>query len=469
MKKQHTTQTKTSGHDRPSQANTQSKTSAAPAIHPMLHLQHQVGNQAVGRLIQAKLTVGEPNDVYEQEADRNTINSLNATVLPDNLKSGIKALSGLSMDDVKVHYNSSKPNEMRALAYAQGADIHIAPGQEQHLPHEAWHVVQQKQGRVMPIKGMAINDDPALEKEADEMGRRLVQIGEEHQTTPRTGHFTPIMQKETKTSYSNYSTIQRILDIGVGAKGEIYYPGDELPKNLPISRNLTSAQKLDVMNQLKKWADDTRPKAWKFDNWALAIAAAIKEIATISEVKGGTKERQTERIEFDINGNSVSIELSEAGMLQKSQQNKLHFLGLQHTLSGHAPELTEEVLIGMAIPKESSKDKQKKSAKGSGKWISHKTLLLAVKKAYDTFKGEDRKSSFQDMPIPDDWGIGYRRMKITDENREKCKKIDINDKSFGVFQVKISTATVAFTEDEKPEDRKIKTIFPFAEQSVEVL
>ena len=29
-----------------------------------------------------------------------------------------------------------------ALAYAQGSDIHLAPGQEQHLPHEAWHVVQ---------------------------------------------------------------------------------------------------------------------------------------------------------------------------------------------------------------------------------------------------------------------------------------------------------------------------------------
>ena len=46
-------------------------------------------------------------------------------------------------------------------------------GREQHLAHEAWHVVQQKQGRVKPtlqMKGVAINDDGGLEREADHMG-----------------------------------------------------------------------------------------------------------------------------------------------------------------------------------------------------------------------------------------------------------------------------------------------------------
>ena len=36
----------------------------------------------------------------------------NNTGLPDNLKSGIENLSGYSEDDVKVHYNSSKPAQM---------------------------------------------------------------------------------------------------------------------------------------------------------------------------------------------------------------------------------------------------------------------------------------------------------------------------------------------------------------------
>jgi hypothetical protein len=102
----------------------------------------------------------------------------NNTGLPDNLKSGVESLSGIAMDDVKVHYNSSKPSQVQAHAYAQGTDIHVAPGQEQHLPHEAWHVAQQKQGRVQPTtqaKGIAINDDVSLEHEADVMGAKAVQ------------------------------------------------------------------------------------------------------------------------------------------------------------------------------------------------------------------------------------------------------------------------------------------------------
>jgi hypothetical protein len=100
----------------------------------------------------------------------------NKTGLPNNLKSGIENLSGIDMSDVKVHYNSSQPAQLNAHAYAQGNQIHIAPGQEKHLPHEAWHVVQQKQGRVKPTKQLkgkvSINDDEGLEKEADVMGAK---------------------------------------------------------------------------------------------------------------------------------------------------------------------------------------------------------------------------------------------------------------------------------------------------------
>ena len=74
----------------------------------------------------------------------------NETGMPDGLKSGIENLSGMSMDGVNVHYNSSKPAELQALAYTQGTDIHVGPGQQEHLPHEAWHVAQQKEGRVKP-------------------------------------------------------------------------------------------------------------------------------------------------------------------------------------------------------------------------------------------------------------------------------------------------------------------------------
>jgi hypothetical protein len=110
-----------------------------------------------------------------QQAQQGTAAPPNKTGMPDTLKSGIEALSGMDLSDVRVHRNSSQPAQLNALAYAQGNDVHLGPGQEQHLPHEAWHVVQQRQGRVSPtvqMAGVAVNDDAALENEADVMGAK---------------------------------------------------------------------------------------------------------------------------------------------------------------------------------------------------------------------------------------------------------------------------------------------------------
>jgi hypothetical protein len=99
----------------------------------------------------------------------------NNTGMPDNLKAGLETLSGLDLSDVHVHSNSDKPAQVGALAYTQGSDIYVAPGQEKHLPHEGWHVVQQKRGRVQTttqVAGMPVNDDLQLENEADTMGER---------------------------------------------------------------------------------------------------------------------------------------------------------------------------------------------------------------------------------------------------------------------------------------------------------
>lgn len=104
----------------------------------------------------------------------------NRTGMPDGLKAGIESMSGMDMSDVRVHRNSDKPAQLDALAYAQGNDIHLGPGQETHLPHEAWHVVQQREGRVQAtteVQGVGVNDDHALESEADAMGERAAAKG----------------------------------------------------------------------------------------------------------------------------------------------------------------------------------------------------------------------------------------------------------------------------------------------------
>lgn len=145
-----------------------------------------------------------------------TSGSENGTGLPDSLKVGIETLSQLSMDDVSVHYNSPQPAQVQALAYTQGTHIHVAPGQERHLAHEAWHVVQQKQGRVQPTlhaRGVTINDDPHLEREADTMGGQALQYKRQHSPSSTasasdkeeadrsaTGHMTQLKGKNALTS-----------------------------------------------------------------------------------------------------------------------------------------------------------------------------------------------------------------------------------------------------------------------------
>ena len=71
-----------------------------------------------------------------------------------------------------MHRNSDKPAEFDAETYAQGNEIHLGPGHEKHLEHELGHVVQQKQGQVLPTNvenGMPVNENPALEDNAESL------------------------------------------------------------------------------------------------------------------------------------------------------------------------------------------------------------------------------------------------------------------------------------------------------------
>lgn len=148
----------------------------------IMQLHKTIGNRATTQFMKSRLPsvptvqrVKEPEDTAGMEPIQQKENH---TGMPDHLKSGLENLSGMDLSDVKVHYNSDKPSQVEALAYAQGNDIHLGPGQEEHLPHEGWHVVQQKQGRVQPTLdqgGTLINDDVSLEQEADARGAEAVQ------------------------------------------------------------------------------------------------------------------------------------------------------------------------------------------------------------------------------------------------------------------------------------------------------
>jgi hypothetical protein len=135
----------------------------------------------------------------------------NETGLPDRLKAGIEALSGLNMDDVRVHYGSEKPAQLRSLAYTQGTDIHVAPGEERHLAHEAWHVVQQKQGRVKAtrqLKNVDLSDSASLEAEADAMGARSLAWTGGTASPAAEARSVPVVQrKRAPNPYSDATAI----------------------------------------------------------------------------------------------------------------------------------------------------------------------------------------------------------------------------------------------------------------------
>lgn len=97
--------------------------------------------------------------------------SATPTPLPDALRRRAEDESGIELDDVRVHRHSPLPPAVGAEALASKNDIYLGPRGEEYLAHETWHVVQQRQGSV-PVttttRGLPINDDPALEREADQ-------------------------------------------------------------------------------------------------------------------------------------------------------------------------------------------------------------------------------------------------------------------------------------------------------------
>jgi len=169
----------------------------------------------------------------------------NRTGLPDHLKLGIENLSGYSMDDVKVYYNSERPSQLKAYAFAQGSDIHLSSGQEKHLAHEAWHVVQQKQGKVKPtlqMKGKVnVNDDAGLEHEADVMGQKAIQAKNE---------IEPFQLKKTHTLEQGIIQCNRGFLTGTGKSKFIeHLIGSNVLKLEEFNSLDTTGKSVTLLNQ----------------------------------------------------------------------------------------------------------------------------------------------------------------------------------------------------------------------------
>jgi hypothetical protein len=104
------------------------------------------------------------------------------TPLPPALRARMEAALGADFSRVRVH-EGAHVAALGARAYAEGTDLHFAPGAyrpdapegQELIGHELAHVAQQAEGRVTAARqahGVAVNDDPALEDEATERGIR---------------------------------------------------------------------------------------------------------------------------------------------------------------------------------------------------------------------------------------------------------------------------------------------------------
>ncbi|WP_054974310.1 DUF4157 domain-containing protein [Paenibacillus sp. A3] len=170
----------------------------------MKDMQRTSGNRAVQRMMSggtAQRTVMEEDELQMKSAapaqrmameeDELQMKSAAPPVqrkgegMPEPVRAKMEQAFGTDFSDVRVH-TGNQAEQVGALAYAQGDDIHFAPGQynpetskgQELLGHELAHVVQQKQGRVKPtteVNGVAVNADPSLEREADQWGIKAAQ------------------------------------------------------------------------------------------------------------------------------------------------------------------------------------------------------------------------------------------------------------------------------------------------------
>ncbi|MDW4911118.1 DUF4157 domain-containing protein [Streptomyces sp. ADMS] len=180
----------------------------------LLALHRRYGNRWVQSVIQAKSNVGPADDPHQQDAERISRLAMAGPVapralgnralgrllegararpdtggrttsggrpVPEGIRSSMEQTLGRDLSSVRVH-EDERALAMNALAFTQGNHIHFAPGRYQPwnrqgqdaLRHELVHVDQQAEGRVPAtrrLRGARLNDDPRLEREADDRGR----------------------------------------------------------------------------------------------------------------------------------------------------------------------------------------------------------------------------------------------------------------------------------------------------------
>lgn len=130
------------------------------------------------------------------------------TPLPPDVRTRMETALGASFAAVRVH-EDAYAQRIGAQAFTRGVDLFFAPGRFdprspqglELIGHELTHVKQQAEGRVpvtARIDGAPANDDPGLEREADELGAKAARaMAARGATAPHAGAGSQIANAPT--------------------------------------------------------------------------------------------------------------------------------------------------------------------------------------------------------------------------------------------------------------------------------
>ncbi len=338
------------GQDVEDQASVQMKASydASPPVNPIQHKEKASGDgieaESADPTTQLKVANGEDgNSGDENDGSSGALGSsggAGGSGAPIQNKEGneskaaggnSKATKAFIPSDVNVHTDSSQATSMGALAYAQGNDIHFAPGQynpesragQELIGHELAHITQQKQGRVKAnteSNGKPVNNDPGLEKEADSFGKTYANSLQSGDTAPIQnklsggyGSNNNIQKKEVeeKPSFTaaQNNPVQK-KEAPVQMWPDISLPSwDDVTDAAGDAWDATGGRVVDAVGDGIDWAAETLDGAWDASKeFALEQAlralngaqAVIEFLATLSEDIARKAIEIIARIDFEL-------------------------------------------------------------------------------------------------------------------------------------------------------------------------
>lgn len=161
----------------PSRSHIQAKSAVqkTAALHPVLQLQWKIGNQAVQRLIQAKLRVGRPGDQYEQEADQVAVQ--------------VMRMPGPANRNGPAMWGRAEPLRIQRVCSECEEELRRQPEEEEEDE---------------PIQAKPISSGHSIMQRQEE----IEEDKENLQTKSPTGNHSPLIQRQVEPGEDEEETLQ---------------------------------------------------------------------------------------------------------------------------------------------------------------------------------------------------------------------------------------------------------------------